>query len=252
MTIDASHDLETETLRNGIAELGLRLPKGAVERLIAYRGLFLKWNRAYNLTLAKHPSEAMSRHLLDTLAIVPWLDRTFPETAFSPSLLDVGSGAGLPGIPLALARPRLRVVLNDANQKKVMFQQQAVIELGLLNVTPRHGRVESLAGQHNMVISRYFSEIGHFIEQTRHLIAPGGFWLAMKDRYPETELAALPAGTRLLDVETLTVPGFPETRHLVILTDDREEMSDPIQFTGSDRAAQGIDVALMDDDLQRA
>ncbi|MDR3158257.1 MAG: 16S rRNA (guanine(527)-N(7))-methyltransferase RsmG [Zoogloeaceae bacterium] len=222
MTIDAFHDIGA--LRNGLAELGLQIPEGAAKSLMAYRELFLKWNRVYNLTLVKHPSETVLRHLLDTLAIVPWLDRAFPETAFPPNLLDVGSGAGLPGIPLAIARPRLRVVLIDADRKKVAFQQKAVIELGLPNVTPRHGRAESLTGSYDIVISRYFAGIGNFLELTRHLIAPGGFWLAMKDEYPETEPAALPAGIRLLGVETLTVPGLPDARRLAVLTDDREKI----------------------------
>ncbi|MDR2788970.1 MAG: 16S rRNA (guanine(527)-N(7))-methyltransferase RsmG [Candidatus Accumulibacter sp.] len=204
-------------MRNGIAELGLRLPGGAAERLMAYRALFLKWNRVYKLTLAKHPPEVILRHLLDALAIVPWLDRAFPETVPPPNLLDVGSVAGLPGIPLAIARPRLRVASIDANQKKVEFQQRAVIELGLSNVTPRHGRVESLTERHDMVIARYFAETGNFIGLTRHLISPGGFWLAMKDEYPETGRAALPADIRLLGVETLAVPGWPGARYLVVL-----------------------------------
>ncbi|MDR1935246.1 MAG: 16S rRNA (guanine(527)-N(7))-methyltransferase RsmG [Candidatus Accumulibacter sp.] len=209
---------DLETLQNGIAELGLRLPGGAAEKLMAYRALFLEWHHAHKLTSAKHPAETMLRNLLDALTVVPWLDRAFPETAAPPTLLDAGSGVGLPGIPLALARPRLRVVTVDAGRKNVAFQQQAVSELELPKVSPRHGRVESLTGRHDIIIARYFCDLGNFIELTRRLIAPGGFWLAMKEGYPETELATLPAGIRLLDVETRAIPGWPETRHLVILT----------------------------------
>jgi 16S rRNA (guanine527-N7)-methyltransferase len=204
-------------LEDGIAALGLTLPAGVAERLIRYRDLLLKWNRVYNLTSIRHPTDVISHHLLDALAIVPWLDRILAEAALSPEILDVGSGAGLPGIPLALARPHLRVTLVDAVQKKTAFQQQAVIDLGISNVTPRHGRVETLAGCHAIIVSRAFAELGKLAALTRHLVAPGGFWLAMKGQYPGKELTDLPAGICLRATEMLSVPGLSAKRHLAIL-----------------------------------
>jgi 16S rRNA (guanine527-N7)-methyltransferase len=210
------------TLENGIATLGLQLPEGAAARLMAYCDLLLKWNRTYNLTALKTPGEIITHHLLDALSILPWLDRCLPQASPAPEILDVGSGAGLPGIPLALARPHLRVTLIDAIQKKTAFQQQAAIELQSTNLVPRHGRVESCPareGNYAVIVSRAFSDLGTFIAATRHLLAPGGTWLAMKGRYPETECSGLSGKARVRDVIPLKVPGLPAERHLLILND---------------------------------
>ncbi len=200
---------DRERLLLGIQALGLDLPAKAVDQLLAYRDLMLKWNRTYNLTALKDPARMVSHHLLDSLAILPWVT--------GPELLDVGSGAGLPGIPLAIARPDLRVTLVDAVQKKAAFQRQAAIELGLANVQALHGRVEELQGRYGMITSRAFADLADFVRLTRSLLAPDGRWLAMKGLAPEQELAALPAGVQVAGLHPLRVPGLDAARHLVIL-----------------------------------
>lgn len=202
---------DREQLLLGIQALGLDLPAKAADQLLAYRDLMLKWNRTYNLTALKDPARMVSHHLLDSLAILPWVA--------GPELLDVGSGAGLPGIPLAIARPDLRVTLVDAVQKKAAFQRQAAIELGLANVQVLHGRVEELQGRYGMITSRAFADLADFVRLTRSLLAPGGRWLAMKGLAPEQELAALPAGVQVTGLHPLRVPGLDAARHLVILQD---------------------------------
>lgn len=196
-------------LATGLAALGLDLPAAAQEKLLAYRDLLLKWNRTYNLTALRDPEQAISHHLLDSLAILPWVK--------AGSLLDVGSGGGLPGIPLAIARPDLQVTLVDAVQKKATFLQQAAIELGLPNVRAVHARVEILAGQFGQITSRAFSDLAEFTRLTRHLLAPEGRWLAMKGVRPADEMAALPAGISIAAIEPLAVPGLDAERHLIIL-----------------------------------
>ncbi|MDR0737156.1 MAG: 16S rRNA (guanine(527)-N(7))-methyltransferase RsmG [Zoogloeaceae bacterium] len=210
-TADALHGLAT--LQNGIAALGLALPEGAAEKLLAYRDLLMKWNRAYNLTAAKTPEEIVTHHLLDSLAILPWVD----AEGLNAAMLDVGSGGGLPGLVIAVARPDLPVTLVDAVRKKAVFLRQAVIELGLMNVTSRHGRVESLDGRHAVITSRAFAELADFVALTRHLLAPGGHWLAMKGKKPDAELAALPAWIQVSGIWPLAVPGLDAKRHLVML-----------------------------------
>lgn len=196
-------------LATGLAALGLDLPAAAQEKLLAYRDLLLKWNRTYNLTALRDPEQAISHHLLDSLAILPWVK--------AGSLLDVGSGGGLPGIPLAIARPDLQVTLVDAVQKKATFLQQAAIELGLPNVRAIHARVETLVGQFGQITSRAFSDLAEFTRLTRHLLALEGRWLAMKGVRPADEMAALPAGISIAAIEPLAVPGLDAERHLIIL-----------------------------------
>lgn len=198
-------------LASGLAALGLDLPAEAQVKLLAYRDLLLKWNRTYNLTALKDPDQAISHHLLDSLAILPWVREG--------SFLDVGSGGGLPGIPLAIARPGLQVTLVDAVQKKATFQLQAAIELGLPNVRAFHARVENMEGQYGQITSRAFSELAEFCRLTRHLLAPGGRWLAMKGVRPDDEIAALPEGIEIEAIEPLDVPGLGAERHLIILKD---------------------------------
>jgi 16S rRNA (guanine527-N7)-methyltransferase len=199
----------TISLDAGLAELGIHLPEAARQKLLAFRDLLLKWNRTYNLTALRDPEQALSHHLLDSLAILPHVG--------SGALLDVGSGGGLPGIPLAIARPDLPVTLVDTVQKKTTFLQQAAIELGLPNVAVRHARVEEMAGQYAQITSRAFAEMARFVELTRHLLAPGGRWLAMKGARPDDEIAALPAGIVVDQVIPLHVPGLAADRHLVTL-----------------------------------
>ena len=197
------------TLAAGLAELGLDLPDAVQHKLLAFRDLLLKWNKTYNLTALRDPEQAISHHLLDSLTILPHVG-TGP-------LLDVGSGGGLPGIPLAIACPGLSVGMVDTVQKKASFLQQASIELGLKNVTVHHARVEEMQGQYAQISSRAFADLGLFVSLTRHLLAPGGRWLAMKGVRPDDEIAALPAGITVEAIISLTVPGLEAERHLIIL-----------------------------------
>jgi len=197
------------TLDNGLAALGLDLPPAARQKLLAFRDLLLKWNKTYNLTALRDPEQAISHHLLDSLAILPHVG--------PGPLLDVGSGGGLPGIPLAIARPELSVSMVDTVQKKATFLQQAAIELWLKNIQAHHARVEEMQGQYAQISSRAFAEIGLFVSLTRHLLAPGGRWLAMKGVRPDDELQALPADIAVEAVIPLQVPGLDAERHLIIL-----------------------------------
>ncbi len=196
-------------LSAGLAQLGLDLPPAAQAQLLAFRDLLLKWNKTYNLTALRDPEQALSHHLLDSLAILPHVG--------AGALLDVGAGGGLPGIPLAIARPQLAVSLVDTVQKKTTFLQQAAIELGLPNLRVHHARVEQMAGQYAQISSRAFAELKTFVELTRHLLAPGGRWLAMKGTYPEQEIAALGPDVALESSHALRVPGLDAERHLIIL-----------------------------------
>jgi 16S rRNA (guanine527-N7)-methyltransferase len=196
-------------LQAGLTELGIDLPAEAQQKLLAFRDLLLKWNKTYNLTALRDPAQAISHHLLDSLAILPHIG--------DGPLLDVGSGGGLPGIPLAIARPDLALSMVDTVQKKTTFLQQAVIELKLGNVTVHHARVEEMSGQYAQISSRAFAETALFISLTRHLLAPGGRWLAMKGIRPDDELKALPADITVEAIIPLTVPGLEAERHLIIL-----------------------------------
>ncbi|MCE1181904.1 MAG: 16S rRNA (guanine(527)-N(7))-methyltransferase RsmG [Rhodocyclales bacterium] len=196
-------------LAQGIAELGLDLSQETQEKLLAFRDLLLKWNKTYNLTALRDPAQAISHHLLDSLAILPHVG---PEP-----LLDVGSGGGLPGIPLAIARPELSVRMVDTVQKKTTFLQQAAIQLGLKNIAVNHARVEELPGQYAQISSRAFAELKLFTDLTRHLLAPGGRWLAMKGVRPDDEIAALPADIVVEKIIPLHVPELDAERHLIIL-----------------------------------
>ena len=198
-----------QSIIEGSEQLGIPLPVEAITRLVAYLTLLERWNRAYNLTAVRDPDAMVVRHLLDSLSILPWLE--------GPRVLDVGSGAGLPGIPLAIARPDLAVTMVDTVQKKATFLQQAAIELGLKNVAVHHARVEEMSGQYAQISSRAFAELALFVSLTRHLLAPGGHWLAMKGVRPDAEINALPADIQVEAVIPLTVPGLAAERHLIIL-----------------------------------
>ena len=201
--------MSRDALANGLAGLGLNLPEAAQQKLLAFRDLLLKWNKTYNLTALRDPAQAISHHLLDSLAILPHVG--------GGTLLDVGSGGGLPAIPLAIARPDLAVSMVDTVQKKASFLQQAVIELALGHVTVHHARVETMQGQYDQISSRAFAEIALFVSLTRHLLGPGGRWLAMKGLRPDDELQALPADVTVEAVMPIAVPGLAAERHLIIL-----------------------------------
>jgi 16S rRNA (guanine527-N7)-methyltransferase len=201
--------MSLNALAGGLTALDITLPAEAQQKLLAFRDLLLKWNKTYNLTALRDPAQAISHHLLDSLAILPHVG--------AGNLLDVGSGGGMPGIPLAIAKPELAVSLVDTVQKKTTFLQQAVIELALRNVTVHHARVEEMQGQYAQISSRAFAEIGLFISLTRHLLAPDGRWLAMKGVRPDDELKALPADITVETIIPLSVPGLDAERHLIIL-----------------------------------
>ena len=201
--------MSQSALSSGLAEMGVALPAAAQKKLLDFRTLLLKWNKTYNLTALRDPAQAISHHLLDSLVILPHIT--------DGNLLDVGSGGGLPGIPLAIAYPELSVTMVDTVQKKATFLQQAAIELALPNVTVHHARVETMTGQYSQISSRAFAELGLFVSLTRHLLMPGGRWLAMKGVNPAAEISALPADIVVEAVIPLTVPGLDAERHLIIL-----------------------------------
>jgi 16S rRNA (guanine527-N7)-methyltransferase len=199
-------------LQRGLDDLALALPPGAIEKLLAYLELLAKWNRTYNLTAIRDPLQAVSHHLLDSLVVLREL------SGYAGALVDVGSGAGLPGIPLAIAEPARRVTLNDANEKKGAFLRQAVIELDLRNTNVHVGRVEAWrpAERFAVVISRGFASLVKFLAACRHLAAPQGVLAAMKGAYPAAELDEVPADCDCSEVRRLQVPLLDAERHLVL------------------------------------
>ena len=206
---------EAAALRAGAQALGLALDDSAIERLLRFGALLVKWNATHNLTAIRSPDEMRTHHLLDSLSLAAPLTRWMP--AGGRRVLDVGAGGGLPGIPLAIVRPDLEFTLVDAVQKKVAFLRQAQLELGLANLTTVHGRIEALALEpFPLITARAFAALPKFCELTRPLLAPGGVWLAMKGLRPEAELAALPPWAEVLAIEPLEVPDLEEARHLVV------------------------------------
>ncbi|MCC6535171.1 MAG: 16S rRNA (guanine(527)-N(7))-methyltransferase RsmG [Burkholderiales bacterium] len=201
-----------EELQGGLDALGLRLPAEATASLWRYLGLIAKWNKVYNLTAIRDPERMVVEHLLDCLAIIPHVR---PDR-----ILDIGTGAGLPGIPLAIARPRWRVTLLDSSHKRCTFLRQAAIELGLGNIEVACARAESYrpAKLFDTVVSRAFAETQQFARVGAGKLAAGGALLAMKGLYPHEELAQLPAAVALQGVVALDVPGLAARRHLVLMT----------------------------------
>ena len=190
-------------LAAGLAAMNLQLPAESQQKLLAYIGLLQKWNSTYNLTALRDPLRMVSHHLLDSLTLLPYLYG-------AASLIDVGSGGGMPG--------DLAVTLLDANTKKTAFLQQAVIELGLDNVTVSACRVEKLTDrQADVVTSRAFAELGDFVSLSRHLLKDGGRWAAMKGVYPYEELETLPEDVEVCQIDKLTVPELDAERHMVLL-----------------------------------
>lgn len=197
-------------LDRGLGELGLALPSVARARLLAYLGLLAKWNRTFNLTSIRDPLQMVSHHLLDSLAVVKHLQ--------AGRLADVGSGAGLPGIPIAIAEPERPIVLNDRSEKRVAFLRQAAIELPLPNAQVHAGRAEAWQPLERfaIVVSRAYAELAEFIATCRHLVAPGGVLVAMKGVFPARELAQVPSDAGCGEVIRLSVPLLGEERHLVL------------------------------------
>lgn len=200
-----------EKLAEGLGQLGFSLSAEQQQKLLDYIALLQKWNRVYNLTAIREPEDMLCHHLLDSLAVLPWVS--------TGRLIDVGTGGGLPGIPLAIARPDLQITLLDSNHKKTTFLRQVCIELGLVNVTVECLRVDTYAPPlpFDMVISRAFSDLSEFVLLTVRLCRPGGALLAMKGVYPHDELARLPPEFSRNEVVALNVPGLEAQRHLVII-----------------------------------
>jgi len=200
-----------EELSLGARQLGIDLSDSQHSQLLAYLALLIKWNKAYNLTAVRDPDEMVSRHLLDSLSVVPFIagDRW----------LDVGSGGGMPGIPLAILFPEMKVTVLDSNGKKTRFLTQVKLELKLDNLEVIHSRVEAFKPElpFTGIVSRAFSSLEDFTEWTRHLGDTDTRWLAMKGLHPADELVALPTDFHLDSAQALTVPGCQGQRHLLIL-----------------------------------
>jgi 16S rRNA (guanine527-N7)-methyltransferase len=200
-----------EELQAGIAQMGIALSTKAQIKLLDYLALLHKWNKVYNLTAIRDPQQMVSNHLLDSLAVTPYL--------WPGRWLDVGCGAGLPGVVLAIAQPDWHFTMLDSNSKKISFVQQVIIELGLNNATVHCARAEKWqpAERFDGIISRAYAELGDFLRSTRHLVAEHGRWAAMKG-LAEKELAGVPDGCRIERFIPLQVPGLQAARSLVIAT----------------------------------
>ena len=200
-----------QKLQSGLKEMGLDLSGGQQDKLLAYVEMLKKWNKTYNLTALRDESQIISHHLLDSLTLPPYLES-------AQTMLDVGSGGGLPGIPAAVCRPNLQITLLDANTKKTSFLQQAAIELELKNVRVVSGRVEAVQGlRADVITSRAFAELADFVNWTAHLLQDGGRWAAMKGVYPAAEIDRLPDSVCVERVDKIRVPQLNAERHMVIL-----------------------------------
>lgn len=196
-------------LHDGIGRLALTLPPGSEDALLNYLALLLKWNAAYNLTSVRDPEQMVVRHLLDSLGILPHVQGT--------SLIDVGTGAGLPGFVLALVRPELQVTLLDSNGKKIRFLRQAIADLGVKNAEAVQSRVEVFDKTFDRVTSRAFATLTDMVLGSAQLLGEGGEFLAMKGVRPVDEIEALPKEFIVRDVVALQIPFLDEERHLVRL-----------------------------------
>ena len=193
----------------GITALGLCVDAATQEKLLAYLQLLAKWNRVYNLTALRHPDEWVTHHLLDSLSVLPHIR--------GPLVVDVGSGAGLPGLVLAMLRPDWQVVSIETVDKKAAFQRQVAAELALANVRVEGCRVEEVVLENgaDSIVSRAFSSLADFVNLTRHLLKADGQWTAMKGKHPAEEIAALPADVRVSGILQLNVPGLNAERCVV-------------------------------------
>lgn len=206
-------DAHAAELLRGARELGIELSERQQQQLLAYLALLIKWNKAYNLTAVRDPDEMVSRHLLDSLSVVPFVAEG------GTRWLDVGSGGGMPGVPLAIMFPERAFTLLDSNGKKTRFLTQVKLELSLANLEVIHSRVEQYRpdAPFDGISSRAFSALQDFAAWTRHLGGVETRWLAMKGVQPDDELQALPADFRLEACHVLKVPGCQGQRHLLIL-----------------------------------
>lgn len=204
-----------DQLRQGLAALQLELDDQQVGKLLDYLALLQKWNRVYNLTSVRDPAGMLTHHLLDSLAVVGPLRRQTGGRAIR--LLDVGSGAGLPGVVIAICCPEVRVDCVDTVAKKAAFIQQAAATLQLPNLRGLHARVESLVEPYDVVSSRAFASLADFVSWSAGALAEEGVWMAMKGKHPAPEIEALPAASTVFHVEQLIVPGLDAERCLIWL-----------------------------------
>jgi len=211
-----SNEQLEQQLTRGLAALGLELPAEVQQQLLRFIHLLGKWNKAYNLTAVRDPAEMVTKHLLDSLAILPYLEEG--------EIIDVGTGPGIPGIPLSLTRPSGRFTLLDSNSKKTRFVTQAIMELGIKNVTVVQSRAEAFQPGHpyDVVIARAFAGIKELLHWVQHLCTAGTRIIAMKGQYPEDEMEGWPAGFTCESVEKITIPGLQAERHLVLIRYENE------------------------------
>jgi 16S rRNA (guanine527-N7)-methyltransferase len=207
-----------EGLRSGAKALGLSLSDEQYHRLLGYVALIQKWNKVYNLTALRDPSDMLTHHLLDSLTAIAPLSRHTRGQA--TRVLDVGSGGGLPGVVLAICMPELNVSCVDTVAKKAAFVQQVAASLKLSNLRGIHARVETLTDPYPVICSRAFASLPDFVTWSRPALAEGGVWMAMKGKHPQGEIDALPADVRVFHVEPLTVPRLDVERCMVWMRPD--------------------------------
>jgi len=212
------HPLDA-ALRQGLGALALDLADAQVRQLLDYLDLIGKWTKVYNLTAVRDPAEMLTHHLLDSLAVIAPLRRQLASMGFADAapvrLLDVGSGAGLPGVVIAICCPHITVHCVDTVAKKAAFIQQAAVSLKLPNLRGIHARVESLTEPYDLVSSRAFASLVDFVTWSQAALAGQGVWMAMKGKHPSDEMAVLPVGVQVFHVEQLVVPGLDAERCIV-------------------------------------
>ena len=202
---------EDATLRAGLAQLQLELSDQQIAQLLDYLQLIAKWTKVYNLTAVRDPAEMMTHHVLDSLAAIAPLQKQMAQG----KLMDVGSGAGLPGVVIAICCPAISVTCVDTVAKKATFIKQVALELKLPNLAGLHARVEHIAQPFDVICSRAFASLVDFTQWSASALAPSGVWMAMKGKHPADELAALPAAVDVFHVEQLQVPGLDAERCIV-------------------------------------
>lgn len=209
--VEVPVDRAAAQLERGLEALDLRLGREQCAKLLQFLKLLTKWNRVYNLTAIRNPQIGVSAHLLDSLAITGYLN--------GRRILDAGSGAGLPGIPLAIAKPESEFVLLDSGQKKAAFLRQALAELQVKNASVVCERAETWrpTQQFDCIVCRALARLAEFVDLTKHLLAPGGVFAAMKGTYPHEEIAQLSVQYHVKQVLPLEIPGLNAQRHLVLI-----------------------------------
>jgi len=212
-------DVLQSTLKEGVQALGLTLSEAQLTQLLDYLALIQKWNKVYNLTAVRDPAEMLTHHLLDSLAVIQPLRQQLqgraPADDAGFKLLDVGAGAGLPGVVIAICCPDIAVTCVDTVAKKAAFVQQVAVALKLPNLRGLHARVETMTDGYDVVCSRAFASLVDFTNWSRSALAPVGIWLAMKGKQPADELAQLPADVAVFHVEQLAVPGLGAERCII-------------------------------------